>query len=309
MEQKKEINREHILYAVIAVMAIALIVAFSKINALESEIDVVRNNLASETSFLQTNIASVYTNVDEQLKQQASILSVVDCEYGELDTESKTATLSLTVVPKELTADMQVSVTVGERTVQFTRNESQFKADVSVDLFIDYDYHPLLTITTADETKTEYLDKVDVSYLFGRYLSQLYSNYSGGIKLSNGQLIYDGYLSIESKPASNETTAKFKSYEIVAELNGVEISRVDITDDIDNDGFYRQDYNARYDAGMGDELIIYIVAVDHLGFVHKDLASQWHETEDGAGVAMAETVYGGERIYDSQGNLLYGKYE
>lgn len=305
MEQNKKNYSQNIPYIVIIAMAIALVVAFVKIENLESEIDNVRNNYSSEISLMQGNISSIYNNVDEQLKQQASILSAVDCEYGELNEETKTATISLTVVPKILTADMQVSVTVGDRTVQLTRNESRFKADVPVDLFAEYDNYPLLTIKTADETKTEYLDNIEISYLFGRYIPALYSNYTGQVTLSRGKLIYDGRLSIESKPESNEPSANFVSYEIVAELNGVEVSREAITADIGTDGFYQQDYNAEFDAGMDDDMKIYIVAVDSLGFIHKEVAEHWHESSSGA---VAETVYGGEYIYDSQGNLLYGKF-
>jgi len=305
MEQNKENYLQKIPYIVIVVMAIALVVAFVKIENLESEIDNVRSNQSSEYSILQSNIASIYSNVDEQLKQQASFLSAIDCEYGKLDKETKTATISLTVVPKVLTDDMQVSVTLGERTVQFTRNESQFRADVPVDLFVEYDTYPLLTIKTADETKTEYLDNLEISYLFGRYLPQLYSSYAGQVALSRGKLFYDGKLSIESKPESNEPTVTFVSYEIVAELNGNEVSREDITEDIGTDGFYQQNYNAVFDADMGDDLKIYIVAVDSLGFIHKEVANHWHESTGGA---VAETVYGGEYIYDSEGNLLYGKF-
>lgn len=305
MEQNKKNYSQNIPYIVIIAMAIALVVAFVKIESLESEIDGIISNQSSEYSILQNNIASIYSNVDEQLKQQASILSAVDCEYGELDKESKTATISLTVVPKVLTADMQVSVTIGERTVQFTRNESQFKADVPVDLFVEYDTYPLLTIKTADETKTEYLDNLEISYMFGRYIPQLYSKYSGQVALNRGKLIYDGKLSVESKPESNEPTVTFVSYEIVAELNGVEVSREDITAKVGSDGFYQQDYHAEFEAGMDDDMIIYIVAVDSLGFIHKDVADHWHESSSGA---VAETVYGGEYIYDAQGNLLYGKF-
>ncbi len=38
--------------------------------------------------------------------------------------------------------------------------------------------------------------------------------------------------------------------------------------------------------------------------MHKTLAHYWYENEQGAG---AETIFGGESIYDKNGKLLYGE--
>ena len=45
---------------------------------------------------------------------------------------------------------------------------------------------------------------------------------------------------------------------------------------------------------------------DSLGYIHKTLAHYWLEREDGS---QAETVFGGEMIFDRDGNLLYGNKE
>ena len=55
-----------------------------------------------------------------------------------------------------------------------------------------------------------------------------------------------------------------------------------------------------------DELRIYVIAEDTLGYIHKTLAHFWIQSEDGA---VAEAVFGGELIYDKNGNLLYGEKE
>ena len=54
---------------------------------------------------------------------------------------------------------------------------------------------------------------------------------------------------------------------------------------------------------MGDQIAIYIIAEDSFGYVHKTLVHYWMESEN---ESMTETLYDGERIYDKDGNLLYG---
>jgi hypothetical protein len=49
-----------------------------------------------------------------------------------------------------------------------------------------------------------------------------------------------------------------------------------------------------------------VIAEDNLGYIHKTLAHFWIQSEDGA---VAEAVFGGEWIYDKDGNLLYGEKE
>ena len=68
------------------------------------------------------------------------------------------------------------------------------------------------------------------------------------------------------------------------------------------DGTYVMDFTERYPVSKGDKLMVYILAEDSLGYVHKTLAHFWFQSNG----ATAETVYGGESIYDSEGNPLYG---
>lgn len=51
-----------------------------------------------------------------------------------------------------------------------------------------------------------------------------------------------------------------------------------------------------------DSLSVYVVAEDSLGYIHKVLARHWKQSKG----AEAEAVYGGEFIYDKQGNMIYG---
>ena len=304
-ENKKQFNWKTF---IIVLMAVLLAFALYKIATLSDEIDHLKSrdsNLTGDIQVLRDEINSIYDNVDKQLKKQASLISGVDFAIGNPSEDMKTVELSLTVVPKAISDDMQVSVTVDGVTAPLERNGSEFTGTIDVGLFVDYNQWPLLSIKSAGETKTEYLEDVDVSYMFSRHLPSLYADMSGGGgKFTDGSLSVDLGFSIESKPAYGNAPITFTSFTLIEEVNGKEISRQDITDEVRKSG---ESYNTRYVKNFkvtyGDELKVYVIAEDSLGYIHKTLAHYWLEREDGS---QAETVFGGEMIYDKDGNLLYG---
>lgn len=296
--------------AAIVIMAVFLIACLSKINEVSTTISVLNHVITGyrdQVSNLEDKIDSIYDNVDEQLKKEASLVSGVDFKIGDISEDMKSVDLALTVVPKLVTDDMEVSITVDGKTATLTQSGSGFTGTVDVGLFVDYNQWPLLTIKSAEGAKTEYLDAIDVSYLFSRHLPSLYADMSASSSLKNGNLQVDAGFSIESKPASNNSPITFVSFTMIEEINGEEISRTDITDEVRKSG---NSYNTRYvksfEMSQEDELRIYVIAEDTLGYIHKTLAHFWIQSEDGA---VAEAVFGGELIYGKDGTLLYGEKE
>ena len=304
-ENKKQFNWKTF---ITVLMAVLLAFSLYKIATLSDEIDHLKSrnsNLTGDIQVLREEINSIYDNVDKQLKKQASLISGVDFSIGNPSADMKTVELSLMVVPKSISDDMQVSVTVDGNTALLERNGNGFTGAIDVGLFVDYNQWPLLSIKSAGETKTEYLEDVDVSYMFSRHLPSLYADMSGGSgKFSDGTLSVDLGFTVETKPASQNAPITFTSFTLIEEVNGKEISRQDITEEVRKSG---ESYNTRYVKNFkvtyGDKLKVYVIAEDSLGYIHKTLAHYWLEREDGS---QAETVFGGEMIYDKDGNLLYG---
>ena len=304
-ENKKQFNWKMF---IIALMAILLAFSLYKIATLSDEIDHLKSrnsNLTGDIQVLREEINSIYDNVDKQLKKQASLISGVDFSIGNPSADMKTVELSLMVVPKSISDDMQVSVTVDGNTALLERNGNGFTGTIDVGLFVDYNQWPLLSIVSAGETKTEYLENVDISYMFSRHLPSLYADMSGGSgKFSDGTLSVDLGFTVETKPASQNAPVTFTSFTLVEEVNGKEINRQDITDEVRKSGeSYNTQYVKNFKVTYGDKLKVYVIAEDSLGYIHKTLAHYWLEREDGS---QAETVFGGEMIYDKDGNLLYG---
>lgn len=303
-ENKRKINPNRILVLLLAVL---LVVGAAKIATLTDDVknlESQNSNLVSDIQMLRNEINSIYSNVDKQLKEQASLISGVDYTIGKPSEDMKSIQLSLTVVPKMISDDMEFSVTIDGKTAPLTKSGNEFTGTIDVGLFVDYDQWPLLSIKTLEGTKTECLDGVDVSYLFSNYLPTLEADMSASSKLSNGKLQVEAGFRIASHLAYGNAPVTFTSFTIIEEINGKEISKQDITDEVRKSG---ENYNTRYiksfEVSPEDELKVYVIAEDSLGYIHKTLAHYWIESENGA---QAETVFGSETIFDKDGNMLYG---
>ncbi len=304
-ENRKKFNWKTV---IIVIMAFLLLFCLAKINEFtDKNEDLNREirNLSNRITSLQNEINSIYENVDKQLKKEASLHSGVNYSVGELNFEDSTVGIDISVVPKAFTDDMKMSVSVDSKTVELVKNENSYAGTLNVGLFLEYEQWPLLTIKTDAGTKTEFLEDVDISNLFSSFLPIVNVDLGGSGKYANNKLSADLVFSIDGKPASKDSVVTFTTFTLIEEVNGKEISNVDITDKINQDrNSYTVTYNKDFKVSKGDSLKVYLLAEDSLGYIHKTLAYSWYENDDGA---VAEAVYGGESIYDKNGTLLYGE--
>lgn len=300
----KEKGKFDLKTTVIIIMALLLIVCFAKIKSLSMQSQKIRNDLnyyTNELSLLHSQISSIYDNVDDQLKKEASLISGFDYSFGDLSTDKGEIALNASVVPKLICDDMKLTITVDGNTSELIRNKSSFNGTIGVGLFIDYGQHPLLTIETGNETKTEYLEGIDISNMFSVFLPSVYADIKGSSIHSDGNLSVDSKLSVQCKPSNSDVV--FTSFTLIEEIDGQKINCEDITDEVkDSNYIYSTTYKKNFQISENDELKIYVAAEDSLGYVHKMLAYNWYKTRS----AAAATVFGGESIYDSSGDLLYG---
>ena len=294
----------------IVILTIALCVCIFKIKALESSLSRLDYLLNNQHDRIMSEVESIYDNVDKMLKQEASLLAGVEYEYGELDPETKKVDIQLNLIPKQISEEMTIKVSFDDTTVDLTRNGNSFEGLVPVGLFVE-DEHPLMTIVTPEGEQTQYLEDVFITHMFPQYIPTFYHcDISGEMTFhSTGQYVIDGTLNINCSPSEETPNANFVRYTLITALNGQEIEREDITQDVLGfetypDGVYFRDgYQKTYDVKQGDELIIYLEAEDSLGYIHRCMLHIWKQQNG----AVAESTYAGEVIYDSEGNALYGK--
>ncbi len=301
MQGKRKISWQRI---AIIILAVCLIFVFVKIGQLTEYITYVESQLsqlADNTYQLEGQIGSIYTNVDEKMKEQASLLSSVDYSYGKFDVNTNSASVEMEIVPKSITEDMKVSVFVGEQEIEFVREKKQFVATFMVNAFEWFEKDPILCIKNAEETKTEILEEVDVSLLYQNYLPEVrISTDIMDSEYSKGTLAVQGDVQIEAQPSDEASITKC---ELVVEVNGKEVKRKDITSEFE-DGIYEGTIKENYSMKNGDELSICVIAEDSLGYIHRTFEQGYIEDGHiGTTVGVDDNMW----IYDSKGKLLTGE--
>ena len=295
------------LQACVVVLTIALCVCVYKISALESRVSQLDYLLDRQYDRIMSDVNAIYQNVDEKLREEASLLSLVEAEYGEFHPEDYTIDVTVKLVPKLISDDMKVQVSINGRSEQLSRTGNDFTGTIPVDIY-NVGEQMLMTIETAAGTQTQYLSEIQVEYLWGGVIPSLYyCDISGDETFEDGIYTLNGHLDINCSPVSDTPDVKFEKFVLVTELNGKEINKEDITEEVLNyesyphGVYWRSEYNMECEAVEGDELGIYLEATDSLGYLHRMLLHHW-KVLDGA---TAEAVDGSEYIYDPNGNQIF----
>ncbi|MBQ7922211.1 MAG: hypothetical protein IJ325_06505 [Clostridia bacterium] len=299
-DNQLKINWKNILIGGMAALLIfAIITNANQANEIE-QLNNRINNLNSEINMVRGNVSSIYDNVDEQLKKQASLLTSTEHTLGNLDADKHTIDVEIKVVPKTVTDNMEMSVKIGDTVADFRRSGNEFTAVIPVAMFLEYETRPMLYIETDTGTQTEVLEDIRIEYLYDRFLPTLHAYIPSHVDFTNGKVKINSHLEVSVKPTEYSGSVSFTKYELVTTVNDTEIEREDITAMIEN-GNYDGQFSKTITAGQGDKVVIYVQAIDSLGYIHKTVAYSWYKSEDGA---VAEAMYDGDFIYDKEGNLL-----
>ena len=295
------------LQACVVILIIAICVCVYKISVLESRVSRLDFLVENQYDRIMSDVNAIYQNVDEKLREEASLLSAVEAEYGEFDLENHTIDVSVKLVPKLISEDMKVQVSINGRTTELFRTGNTYIGTVPVDIY-NMGELMLLTIDTAAGTQTQYLSEIQVEYLWAERIPSLYyCDISGDATFAEGKYTLNGHLDINCSPVADTPDVKFEKFVLVTELNGEEIKKEDITEEVLNyesyphGVYWRSEYNMECEAIEGDELGIYLEATDSLGYLHRMLLHHWKVLYG----ATAEAVDGSEYIYDPSGNQIF----
>ena len=295
------------LQACVVILTIALCACIYKINALESDLKNLDYSWERQNQQIINQVQSIYQNVDEKLREEASLLSSVAAEYGDIDLENHTIDVTVKLVPKLISDDLKIQISMNGRKAELSRDGNYFIGTIPVDIY-NVGEQMLMTIDTATGTQTQYLSEIQVEYLWGERIPSLYySDISGQATFAEGKYTLNGHININCSPAVQTPDVTFESFILVTELNGKEISKEDITSEVLNyeaypNGVYWYDtYQMECEAVEGDELGIYLEATDSLCYLHRMLLHHWKVSNG----ATTEAVNGSEFIYDPNGVQIF----
>lgn len=309
-------DRTWVLCLLIGVLCALLIIMGSRVSTLSGEIDVLRSDLAAMRSQLSSQIAGISSSLRTEMEAHSRLVLTAESRFGALDPDTATVAMTVTVVPKTVTEDTSLALTVDGATVEMTRGEGNaFTVTVPVGLFDYGDAYPTLAITSGGVTQTELLTEVGYVHLWAQYLPTMGADMGGRTTWSSGKLKLDHTLSlnVEEAPvalADHGRETYFTSVALVTEIDGREVSREDLTEALTSPQVGRitsasldRPYQKTLTVAEQETVKIYVIATDSLGYVHRVNVSTWDG--DGGGISV-ETVLGGECIYSAEGELLYG---
>ena len=295
------------LQAIVVILTIALCACIYKINALEIDLKNLDYSWERQNQQIINQVQSIYQNVDEKLREEASLLSSVAAEYGDIDLENHTIDVTVKIVPKLISDDLNIQISMNGRKAELSRDGNYFIGTIPVDIY-NIGEQMLMTIDTAAGTQTQYLSEIQVEYLWGERIPSLYySDISGQATFAEGKYTLNGHININCSPAVQTPDVTFESFILVTEHNGKEINKEDISSEVLNyeaypNGVYWYDtYQMECEAVEGDELGIYLEATDSLGYLHKMLLHHWKVSNG----ATAEAVDGSEYIYSPDGTRIF----
>ena len=307
MEKRDKIVKLILCFSVIG-LVIALFISFAEINVLRDSIDNLNANFYSNIDTVNRNIESIYDNVDEKLKKQSSILSGYNAQYNNLDTINYTTPIEFTVTPKTLSDDTEVLVTLGGKTTVLNRVNETFKGVIDTDVFMKDNAIPLVSVKSKGNIQNEYLEE-NFECLFKQFMPYLTAQMTvTEEKFLNEKVRLTGDIAVDYKPSSAECETAFTKYLFIVSTNGKEIYNKDITKDIEASNGEIRDFSVTFSADVRDSFTYYIVATDSFGFIHKQkVICNYVGNGNSITQEIDTTIDGWGEIFDSKGNILYGK--
>ena len=290
------------------IFAVFMLVYNSLLNQKVKKLTNDYHNAKLEIEQMKGSIDEIYENVEEQLRKQASLFSVITYNFIDLHKENGTVDMHIALIPKTVVSDISLSVKFNDQLTMFEKGEANtYHATVSVPLFFEGE-GPLIMMETEEKTQTELLDYFEVQNLWIRYLPSIHVDLEGraNYNQATNSLKMNASLTVKYKIAEH-FGANFENMQIVVRTNNGEIAREDITNIIKSDkdkitnGTYTAPFDDTFTVGLREDFYVYLVATDSMGYRHEYLAYHWLRNTDNLtpDLLMVE-----EKIYDANGNLL-----
>ena len=285
-------------------------------------------SLQAETNSRLSNVASqlnsIYSNIDTHLEEQSNLLSDYTWEYAGMDLDAKTASLKVSILPKEYSEQTAASVSFNGVETFLTLKDGMFTGEVTLPLFRDVDsVRAVLRDGDVIRTQTLYW------YISPRddLLAHLYADISGSSRGTAKDGVYlfhrTGTLSGNGYGPSGFSV---KEAALVAEIDGKEISRetfspysreaagdaaiqteaVAIDSGASNFDF-SFDLDSTYTIPFGKTLTLFVEITGSDGLLYRSTVDKWIVDETGeGGPDDAWTWYGDEAtVLDASGEVLW----
>lgn len=259
------------------ISTVGLILCVLYISDLKSDIENLNASTRNQYNTLNNEVKTIYSNVDEMLKKQASLLAGKTIEYGEKDLESKTVELICTAVPKEYKPGKTTAVLICDgKEYQMKYKDGSFTAKIPLSIFDDHVVNSIVFETDGlrqtEDISEQRTPRWDV-------MPMVYASLSGQTTRSSGsyRIDSDGNITMDSK----SDTSRIEKVYLVEYRDGKEISREEILKDHDdNRTTFNFTVKKAYALPEGSVFALCTEVIDENGFIYRNLVEKVKATSN-----------------------------
>lgn len=289
--------RKNALNILIVVLIIFQIASISKINNLQREIQNVNIGMDNLNISVMSDINNIYSNVEQILKREASLIADANAEIGTLDADELMVAIKFTLTPKEVSEQTIVSLDFQGELFPMEKTGTAFSTTVSRHVFGDT--MPKIIIEEGGVKKITEDTRINVENIKERLFPRLYSRVSGEANYRKNIYSRKGTLNVDFKEIKSDI--KYTEMRLVVKVDDKLIS-----DEIIPDEVFRSGYEVDEEIPMNDgqTYVMTLIATDSIGLEHHYTVEHWVA---GTGEQIAPSL-DDEHIYSADGKLLW-KFE
>lgn len=282
---------------IIVLLVIAQVISFYKISDLERRINQSLNTISLIQDNVMNKINSIYSNVDDKLKRQASYLEHVEMTLGTPNKEDLTIPITYTVIPKEVSSKTSLSLDFNGEVLTMERNGTSFTITVFADIFSPA-ISPKILIIEDDIIKTEQNDLLNIYNIKNELFPYFSVHLAGRTRYNNQEYIAEGTIYSDIKESKvSLASIKYIGAKLIVKVDDNIVKDVSI--DINSlDGY---EVNEKIPLKDGETCTMTIIVKDSLNLEHHFVIATFTQGKN----SQREPLFEHEKIYSPEGKLLW----
>jgi hypothetical protein len=285
------------LYLLLAILIISQIMSMIKINNLQRQLGELDRELTRFSQRIMNDVDAIYSNVDEKLKQKASLIESATTELGRVNKEELTVPVIFTLTPKQVTEQTLVSLDFDGELFPMERSGATFS--VTIDCKIFSEASPKIVIDESGAKSITHDDQVCIRDIKGELLPRMYPRLLGGSSFNGNSYKRKGSLIADTKESPSEI--KFTSVQLLIKVDEKVISEKELDLQVLEARVDGYEIDEEIELSDGQICTMTVIATDSMGLKHHYLVDHFLAGSK----AQREPWLENEKIYSSDGRLLW----
>lgn len=291
-------------YILIAGLVVMQVYSINKINDLQTQIADNSYTLNDRINAISTQVNYIYSDVDNRLEEQASIIHNSSFAFGEIDIDTLLVPVTFTVEPKQVTDTMTVSLKFDDETILLSKADTVYSGTKMMELTDDETF-PAIVIEDDGTQSITQDGGLRIYNLVNEFIPRLnvLTMRSYSISTSPTSDLIEYYNSSELFIDGNYEN--FKTGQYVTYVDNEKVNEIDIDLSECSEGEPILPSAEGVTLEKGQILTTYFVVLDAQGFTHQYPIEHYYAGSE----IQREPYYGVVRITDKNGEIIYDSIE